>query len=274
MNESPELNRAVELLQDLGLKEYESKAFVALARLPRGTAKDISEISDVPRTRVYDATRVLESKGLVEITHSNPQQFRAVSIDEAIATVRDEYETRIETLQGTLADIEQMSVEDEEELSQEVWSLSGRTGVANRTQKLVTDADEEVVMVVGHESIFSDRLSTRLETARERGVEVILGAIDESLRGEIDRELPDVEVFVSGLEWLDHSSHPEDDTDIGRLLLVDREAILVSTFHDTGTDAARDEQAVFGLGFDNGLVTIVRRLMTTGLLPRPATETD
>ncbi|RLM77810.1 TrmB family transcriptional regulator, partial [Halobellus sp. Atlit-38R] len=44
-------DQAIELLQQLGLKEYEAKSFVALARRQRGTAKDISETSEVPRTR-------------------------------------------------------------------------------------------------------------------------------------------------------------------------------------------------------------------------------
>ncbi|MFT4923715.1 MAG: sugar-specific transcriptional regulator TrmB, partial [Haloarculaceae archaeon] len=51
MTEISNQDEAIELLQELGLKEYEAKCFVALCRLPQGTAKDISEISDVPRTR-------------------------------------------------------------------------------------------------------------------------------------------------------------------------------------------------------------------------------
>lgn len=68
-------DQAVQGLEHLGLKEYEAKSFVALTRLPSGTAEDISKISDVPRTRVYDAVRVLEAKGLVEVQHSNPSSF-------------------------------------------------------------------------------------------------------------------------------------------------------------------------------------------------------
>jgi len=50
---------------------------------------------------------------------------------------------------------------------------------------------------------------------------------------------------------------------IGRLLLVDRSSILVSTVDPT----TGDEHAVFGDGFKNGLVAISRRLMAQGLLP-------
>ena len=60
---------------------------------------------------------------------------------------------------------------------------------------------------------------------------------------------------------------PDDDTEISRLVLIDESAILVSTFHEPSTDGHKDEQAVFGRGFDNGLVAVTRRLMATGLLP-------
>src|SRR6056297_2335517 len=102
MTEISNQTRAIDLLQELGLKEYEAKSFVALARRQHGTAKDISETSDVPRTRVYDAVRVLESKGLVETQHSNPQVFRAVSIDEAVDTLQAEYIERAESLRSDL----------------------------------------------------------------------------------------------------------------------------------------------------------------------------
>ena len=39
---------AIELLQELGLKEYEARCFVALTRLPFGTAKEISDVASAP----------------------------------------------------------------------------------------------------------------------------------------------------------------------------------------------------------------------------------
>ncbi|MFB6178447.1 MAG: TrmB family transcriptional regulator [Halorientalis sp.] len=135
---------AVEMLQQLGLKEYEAKCFVALSRVPKATAKEISTIADVPRTRVYDANRILEEKGLVEVQHMNPQQFRAVPIEEAIATLRNEFESRMETLQQTLQQTLQRIEPAETEMEtvgNEVWSLSAQEAIQNRTKKLVERRD-------------------------------------------------------------------------------------------------------------------------------------
>jgi len=265
MNDISQQERAVELLQQLGLKEYEARAFVALTRRQHGTAKEISETSDVPRTRVYDAIRVLESKGLVETQHSNPQVFRAVSIDEAVSSLEAEYRDRTERLRDSLADLEPVDNESHRDVTHEVWALSGGQGITSRTQRLIDDADQECVLVIGDESVFTEQLAERLRAAQERGVDVIVGTVTEELREMVRDALPDVESFVSGLEWLRQSALPGDETESSRLLLVDRSAILISSF--TATEAGRThEQGVFGGGFDNGLVTIVRRLMGTGLL--------
>jgi sugar-specific transcriptional regulator TrmB len=265
MDDISNQNQAVELLQRLGLKEYEAKSFVALTRRQEGTAKDISETSDVPRTRVYDAIRVLESKGLVETQHSNPQLFRAVSIDEAVNTLQSEYVERTESLRSALSGLDPADDERTTEATHEVWALSGGQGITSRTQQLIEGATDELILVIGHGSVFTDQLAGQLRAARDRGVDIVVGTVDEDLRAEIRDALPDIEVFVSGLEWLSRSSIPSDDTEISRLVLADREAILVSSFTETAADGREHEQGVFGRGFDNGLVAIVRRLMATGL---------
>jgi len=257
-------SKAVGLLQELGLKEYEARSFVALSRRPRGTAKEISEGSEVPRTRVYDAVRVLESKGLVEVQHSNPQQFRAVSVEEAVETLRAEYEDRIDSLCDALSGLEPAADGEAAETTHEVWTLSGAASIVARTGQLIEEADEEVVLVLGRESAFTEELAERLAAAHDRGVSVAVGTVSESLRERVSEQLPAVEVFVSGLDWLRRSGVTDDGTGISRLLLVDREAMLVSSFD--ATSDSREERAVFGRGFNNGLVAVVRRLMGTGLL--------
>jgi sugar-specific transcriptional regulator TrmB len=258
MSEDESAREAVEVLQQLGLKEYEAKCFVGLSRLPSGTAKQLSEVTDVPRTRIYDAIRVLEAQGLVEIQHTSPQQFRAVPLEEATETLRDQYEDRVERLGGALSKANDVRTESEE-TAQEVWSLSGSEAVANRAQQLIGDADEEVLLVLGHESLLTEELVGVLNDAGD--ADLLVGAVSESLETAVTEAIPAAETFVSGLDWM-RENLDDHETAIGRLLLVDRSSILVSTFDpDTG-----GERAVFGGGFRNGLVVIARRLMAQGFV--------
>ncbi len=260
MNTNENLEEAVEVLQQLGLKEYEARCFVGLSRLHSGTAKQLSEMTEVPRTRVYDAIRMLEAQGLVEIQHSSPQQFRAVSLEMATETLRDQYEDRVERLHSALATVEIVD-EDDESPVQQVWSMTGRDAIENRTNGLIREAADEIVLVVGDVSLLTEDLIDTLNQVGQE-VDLLIGALTETLQNRIQTAVPDATTFISGLEWLHGENATEDDTAIGRLLLVDRSALLVSSI----MPETKEEQAIFGEGFENGLVVIARRLMAQGLL--------
>ncbi len=260
MDTTRNVEEAIEVLQELGLKEYEARCFVGLTRLSTGTAKQLSETTEVPRTRVYDAIRVLEAQGLVEIQHSSPQRFRAVSLEEAAETLRDQYESRVDRLHSALETVDTIDHEGESTV-QEVWAMSGRTAIQNRTTQLIDGAAEEIVLVIGDDSLLNQGLVDALNGVGDE-IDLLIGALSESLVERIQAEIPEAKTFISGLEWLQGVDEETEETAIGRLLLIDRSTILVSSI----VPGSKEEQAIFGGGFGNGLVVIARRLMAQGLL--------
>ena len=262
MSTEDTLNEAVTALQELGLKEYEAQCFVGLSRLSSGTAKQLSEITDVPRTRVYDAIRLLEAQGLVEVQHSSPQRFRAAPLEEATETLRDQYEARVDRLENALDDADPVDSVGEDPV-QEVWSMSGQDAIANRANQLIEDATEEVVLVLGDDSLLTTELIEGLN-ALPSGVDLLIGAVNESLETRIHDAVPTATTFLSGLEWLRDGGDPDENLVMGRLLLVDRSAILVSTL----VPDTHEEKAIYGGGFRNGLIVMARRLLAQGLLPK------
>lgn len=258
MSTNDNVAEAVGSQQELGLKEYEAECFVGLTRLPTATAKQLSEITDVPRTRIYDAIRVLEAQGLVEIQHSSPKEFRAVPLEEAVETLHDRYERRLEKLHASLEDVEAVEVDDQEPV-QVIWALSGKAAIANRANRLVENAESEVVLVIGDKSLLTENLLGTLNSRSSDDVDIVVGAVTEDAQNAVSDAVPGATTFVSGLGWL--RSDSDDEVAIGRLLLVDRSAFLVSSI----TPRTGEEQAVFGGGFGNGLVVIARRLLAQGL---------
>jgi predicted transcriptional regulator len=260
---------AVSLLQELGLKEYEAKCFVGLSRMSSGTAKGLSEVTEVPRTRVYDAVRILEAKGLVEVQHSSPQQFRAVPLSEATETLRDQYEERVERLQSALREMGSIESDDEEAELQEVWSLSGSDAIENRAAAIIDDTTDEVVLVIGSDAVLTEPLIEQLNSL-DPGTDLIVGTGSTSIRDRVEREVPRATAFLSELDWLRGEMTPREDAAVGRLLLVDRSALLVSSIDpQTG-----DEQAIFATGLRNGLIVIARRLLSQGVVEMTPLEQD
>ena len=194
--------------------------------------------------------------------HSNPKRFRAVTIDEATEILRDTYEGHISRLHETISRVDRVEVTEEAPV-QEVWSMSGQPSIETRTNTLISSATDEIVLVIGDESLLAESLVTTLNEVGD-DVEIIIGALTESLRERIKARVPEATTFVSGLEWLHGPGRSEKDTEIGRLLLTDRSAILISTL----VLATESEHAIFGEGFGNGMIVIARRLISQGLLPR------
>ena len=252
----------VEILRDLGLKEYEARCFVALTRMPHGTAKAVSDTADVPRTRVYDAVDQLQAYGLVDVQHSNPQQFRAIPVDKAVTLLRRDFDQQFDDLQHALSALDPIggdALQDQDN----VWTTVGGPSVTNRTVGFIDDADEEIVMVldgIGADSV-SDRLAERLRAAAGRGVTIYIGALTESTYEQVTAAVPEARTFESGLEWLQPQTEGENER-IGRLLLVDRAALLLSSI---GSNGPEEETAIWIDNVSSGLLVIARRLLAAGL---------
>ena len=117
-----------------------------------------------------------------------------------------------------------------------VRALTGRDAVENRTIRLTGTATEEVVSVTGYVSVVTENLA------------------------EVQAAVPDATPFVSGLDWLRGGDTAASDTEIGRLLLIDRSTVPVTA---TVPDS-KEGRAILGRGFGNGVVP-ARRCTAQGL---------
>jgi sugar-specific transcriptional regulator TrmB len=243
---------ATETLQQLGLKEYEARVFVALCRVPMSTTKRVSELSDVPRPRVYDAIRILEARGLVEVEHSSPKEFRAIPLEEAAKILQDRYDDRIKKLKNALKEMKKVEA-DEEKTTQEVWSMSDRKSIDSSTKEMIGEAKEEVFFVVGAEELLDETVVESLKGLGD-GISLYIGVPTERLRDELSEELS--EVSMLNLNWLDYGVSDKE-PDIGRIVLVDHEEVLVSSL----VTRTGEEHAIFGKGSGNSLVTVARRVV-------------
>lgn len=244
---------AVEHLEKLGLSTYAARTMVALFQIGEGTAKDVSRVSDVPRTRVYDAVEELQENGLVDVRQSSPKQFRAVSAETAARRFEHEYRQRVQSLATALDNLETVEQTSEQ---RGVWTVTGRDAVTDRVFELVASAEEEVVFMTV-EPLLDDPLVEALRAASERGVRIRLGGMSSPVETAFEDAVPNAETFESVWEW--------SDTPAGRMLMVDESKTLVSVLVDGDGDhppEPRDETAIWGAGEKNSLVVVLKAVFT------------
>jgi sugar-specific transcriptional regulator TrmB len=248
--EDPE-DAAIEQLERFGLSAYAARTFVALAGLGTGTARDVSQVSEVPRTRVYDAIDELHDQGLVDIQQSSPKQFWAISAETASRTFEHEFQHRTGILRAALDELEPVERRTEQ---RGVWTVGGQTAVTERVLEFFANADDEIVYMTV-EDLLTEDLIEGLGKAAERGVSIKLGGVSTEVQERIQDEIPGATMFESLWVW--------SDTSAGRLMMVDGRKTLVSALVN-GAEASpsdpRSETAIWGEGDTNSLVVVLKAI--------------
>lgn len=239
---------AVALMQEFGFTEYQARAFVSLLELGTATAKQVSEASEVPRTRVYDAMEQLHDRGLVDIQYATPKVYAPPSREAVVRRFERETDATLRQFESALDSLETGRSHPDE---RGVWTVAGREAVVDRLTELVVGAEASVDIAVGEGRLTDDCLS-KLAAAGRRGVTVRTGRVPASVGGPIDEAVPGAESVDAGPDWAA--------TPVGTLLLVDGRRAMVSVVPD-GADAADRETAVWGSGRLNPLVVVLRAVL-------------
>lgn len=244
---------AVEQLERFGLSSYAARTFVALASLGSGTARDVSQVADVPRTRVYDAVDELTDRGLVDIQQSSPKQFWSISAETATRVFERDLQHRAEVLRTALSELEPVDRRSEQ---RGVWTVSGSGTVTDRVKEFLTNAEEEIVYMTVAD-LLTEELIDALAEAAERGVSINLAGVSTDVQDEIQDEIPGATMFESLWVW--------SDTSAGRLMMVDRKKTLISALvngEDANPSDPRSETAIWGEGETNSLVVVLKAIFT------------
>ena len=223
---------AVDGLKRLGLTTYEARVFLGLQKLGRGTASEVSDIADVPRSQVYGAAEGLEDRGLIETQQSTPTVYRPVSLEQARRQVLDRLaETGAETFD--YLDTVQASQQSQEH-TESIWMIHGRDSVTARTLTLAEQADERLLYAVDDASLVTEEVVAAFEAAAARGVRVVLASANRTV---LDRA-EEADGLTAFRVLLDRVP----DVNTARLLVADGQTILLST-RTTGIDRDTESSA-------------------------------
>jgi sugar-specific transcriptional regulator TrmB len=136
-------------MKELGLTEYEVQAYVALVDGGQMPASEISAMSKVPYSRIYDVLGRLEEKGFVQIQRGRPTRYVAKAPTEVVRLVRLDVEERIKRSGKVVVDELQSRFEQEvHEQPRDVWLLHGRAAIVAKAIGMLDNAREEVLLSI------------------------------------------------------------------------------------------------------------------------------
>ena len=172
---------------DLNL--YEARVWTALLSRGVSTAGELSNISDVPRSRTYDILESLEKKGFIIMKIGKPIKFVALKPEEVIERVKKnlvitahEKSKRLEKLRGDEVLDELNGLFDNGikfvEPSDLSGSVRGRQNMYNHMDMMIRSAEKTITIVTTAEELNRklEMLLPSLEKAKKRGVVVKIAA--------------------------------------------------------------------------------------------------
>ena len=78
----------IKKIKDFGLNSYEAKIWTALLSRGVSSAGELSDISNVPRSRTYDVLESLEKKGFIIMKLGKPIKYMAIPPTEVIKVIK------------------------------------------------------------------------------------------------------------------------------------------------------------------------------------------
>ncbi|MGB9965292.1 TrmB family transcriptional regulator [Halobacterium hubeiense] len=218
---------AVGALKRLGLSTYEARVFVALQKLGTGSASEVADIADVPRSQVYGAAEDLEGRGLVDVEQSNPTRYRPVDVEEARERLYRQLRSESDAAFDYLESVREEYGATEE--SESIWTVRGDANVVSRAAELVESAEQRVVYGTDDTAQLEPAVRDALAAAVDAGVDVTVVSETEGVL-KVARDLGARAVAVD--------PQPTPDMGAERVVMVDDSAVLLSVASDDGTESA------------------------------------
>lgn len=187
MPEKPEMDeeRVIEYLRDLGLNEYQSRAYVATVSLVNARPSKIVEESGVPQARIYDVIDDLSDMGLVEVhERSGGKTVSAPSPEIVLDSFKErhlsEYENKIELVSNELE-----KAHDQQRNTQGSVTMLSHDESAVRHMRQALDAAEWWVSLSLTPDLY-EKLQPKISDALDRGVTVRLVIATDAFDTELE----------------------------------------------------------------------------------------
>lgn len=219
-------------LHEMGLSEYEAKAYLGSLQSGVVTAKEASEAVDIPQSRVYDVFESLESKGFISVQPGRPKKFGPVEPEIAI---KQYMEYKRSNLSEEIKKNKQIGDKFIEELNNKkfnyqsgksvdiIWSYQGRNYILNQFGNYCDASNKSISMVTTGDSL-QRIINSHKEILRQRnnyGVNINI---------IIDGNSPDEIVMSEAQRWADIRKCKSIE---GRVYIFDSERSLISWSSDS-----------------------------------------
>ena len=137
------------ILQEIGLTDYEIKAYVCLLSNPGVQASEVSKGSDVPVSKYYEVLSNLERKGWVESQNTRPSKYFPKSPSTALQALKMRMEAELKSNEDHLLS-ELMPLYEQKEIQErpDIWIIRGDYNIIAKVSESIDRCKRELLVVI------------------------------------------------------------------------------------------------------------------------------
>jgi sugar-specific transcriptional regulator TrmB len=165
---------AKKVLHEVGLTEYETKAYLILLERGVMTASEVSEYGGIPYSKVYETLNSLEKKGWVEAERGRPTRYFPKAPSEALEAARLRLEDMVNSWKHiVLGELQPLYEKRELMEKPDIWILRGEFSVMAKLREMLDAVKSELLIAVpDFAKGFVDASVSILGHVRDNGVNV------------------------------------------------------------------------------------------------------
>ncbi len=218
MSKDSGVKQASDLLIDLGLTDYEARAYITLLGCQPASAYEVSKKSGIPSSKIYETFSRLQDKGLTQPIPNEKgrgKQHIALDSEDFIYAKREEAIRKTDVLKPLLDSLGHTVNTDL------IWQINDRAKVFDKAKRLIRESNHNILI-----SLWPDELGILqddLQEAEQRGVKIAMLHFGK----------PDVTIGAT-FQHSDEQTIYEDKGGRALTLVIDRKVVLIGTFFDDG----------------------------------------
>jgi len=240
-------SKALDALKAIGLNKYERNLWVALLSRGASTAGELSDISNVPRSRCYDVLESLADRGFIVIQPGKPLRYVAIHPREAMERVKKkiseesvEMTKRIDRLEKseTIKELERLHKDNIKTVQPAdlTGALKGRYAMLQQVETMFKNAKKSIKLMTTEAGLAEliDQHSSILKKAAKSGIKIQIAAPVTKKTADIAKELAKY-ADIRNIADIEHVEKM-----LGRFYIVDGEEFVIGLTDDIKTHPTQD----------------------------------
>ena len=158
-----------ELLKEFGFTEYETKVYLALAKLSTAKASDIARESTVPPNKVYECLIKLAEKGFIASLNVTPRKYKIIGVQK-FRDILSEKQNSMKVMQKGVSELQKLLQTKAFDVQQNAIVLKGKDKIMQMLNEITPTLTKYQYNFAG--SLTFNHTSARLiKEAIKRGVD-------------------------------------------------------------------------------------------------------